>query len=144
MVDWKVKGLMKADAEKVDQEIKSINGGEATPEEILSFAEKHPDSELYKCFEWDDTKAAREYRLQQARKVIMLLVRVSADKEKPVIREYQITSKKNTYQPTREFLVRQDEYEILLKRALNELQAFKKKYEMLSELEDVFKAIDEL
>ena len=40
--------------------------------------------------------------------------------------------------------MRQDEYEILLKRALNELQAFKKKYEMLSELEDVFKAIDEL
>ena len=144
MVEWKVKRLFKADAEKVDEEIKSINGGKATPEEVLDYAEKHPESELYKCFQWDDTKAAREYRLHQARKVIMLLVRVPAEKEKPAIREYQITSQKNTYQPTREFLVNQDEYELLLKRALRELQAFREKYKTLSELEDVFKAIDEL
>lgn len=144
MVEWKVKRLFKADPEKVDEEIKSINGGKATPEEVLDYAENHPESELHKCFEWDDTKAAREYRLHQARKVIMLLVRVPAEKEKPAIREYQITSQKNTYQPTREFLVNQDEYELLLKRALRELQAFREKYKTLSELEDVFKAIDEL
>lgn len=66
------------------------------------------------------------------------------DKDKPTVREYQITTQRNTYQPTKSFIVNQNEYEELLKRALAELQAFKNKYKTLSELEEVFKAIDEL
>ena len=46
------------------------------------------------------------------------------------------------YQPTRTLLTNTTEYEDLLKRALSELESFRKKYETLSELEQVFEQID--
>lgn len=142
-VSWKIQGIFNANAEKVDSEIKSI-GDKATPQQLLDYAKNNENSELHKCFEWDDSIAAEKYRLEQARKILIFIVRVPANKEKPPIREYQITTERCTYQPTRAFLSNQDEYEELLKRAYAELVAFKKKYKMLSELEEVFKAIDEI
>lgn len=142
-VKWKIEGIFKADVQKVDSEIKGI-GESATPQQVYEYAKENPDSELYKCFEWDDRIAAEKYRLSQAQKIIQFIVRVPVNKDKPTVREYQITSQRNTYQPTKVFLVNQDEYEELLKRALSELQAFRNKYKTLSELEEVFNAIDEL
>lgn len=66
MVVWKFNNLYKADAEKVSKEIESIPN--ATPSSILEFA-RNENSELHKCFEWDDTVAAEKYRLQQARNI---------------------------------------------------------------------------
>lgn len=142
-IGWKVNGIFKADAGIVDSEIKSI-GDKATPQQLLDYAKNNQDSELHKCFEWDDSVAAEKYRLEQARKILTFIVRVPANKENPPIREYQITTERCTYQPTRTFLSNQNEYENLLKRAYAELESFKKKYKILTELEDVFKAIDEL
>lgn len=142
-VQWKINGIFKADAQKVDSEIKGI-GKSATPQQVYEYAKGNPDSELHKCFEWDDRVAAEKYRLSQAQKIIQFIVRVPVSKDKPAVREYQITTQRNTYQPTKSFIVNQNEYEELLKRALAELQAFKNKYKTLSELEEVFKAIDEL
>lgn len=142
-VSWKINGIFNADAEKVDLEIKGI-GENVTPKQIYDYAKDNPKSELHKCFEWNDSEAAEKYRLMQARKILVFIVRVPTNQEKPPIREYQITTERNTYQPTRTFLSNQDEYEELLKRALSELSAFKKRYKILSELEEVFKAIDEL
>ena len=52
MVVWKFNNLYKADAEKVSKEIESIPN--ATPSRILEYA-RNENSELHKCFEWDDT-----------------------------------------------------------------------------------------
>lgn len=142
-VQWKINGIFKADAQKVDSEIKGI-GKSATPKQVYDYAKANPDSELHKCFEWDDRIAAEKYRLSQAQKIIRFIVRVPVSKDKPTVREYQITTQRNTYQPTKSFLINQNEYEELLKRVLAELQAFRNKYKTLSELEEVFKAIDEL
>ena len=141
-IQWKINGIFNADVVKVDSEIKSMD--KQTPEHLLQYARNNENSELHKCFEWDDSIAAEKYRLEQARRILMFIVRVPENKDKPPIREYQITTERHTYQPTRAFLSNQDEYEELLKRAYAELAAFKKKYKMLSELEEVFKAIDEL
>ena len=54
----------KADAEKCYREIEAL--GECKPEEIVEYA-KHTDTELHKCFEWDDTKAAERWRPVLAR-----------------------------------------------------------------------------
>lgn len=43
--------------------------GRLTAEIVLEEARK-PTSVLHKCFEWDDTKAAEEWRKEQARKLI--------------------------------------------------------------------------
>ena len=139
-VKWKVSGIFKADAQKVYKEIGSTS---ITPEEVLEKA-RNEKTELNKCFEWNDGVAAEKYRLQQARQIIQLLVVVPKSEDSEPIRAFQITSERNTYQPTRLFLEQPDEYQILLKRAKIELAEFKKRYKTLSELEEIFKCIDEL
>ena len=138
--EWKVKGLYKADAQKVADEIGS---GQITPQEVLEKA-RDVNSELHKCFEWDDSIAAEKYRLQQARSIIINLVYAPKKEEEQSVRCFSLTSKVSTYQPTQQFLVQEDEYQTLLKRALAELEAFKRKYHTLTELESVIEAIETL
>ena len=139
-VKWRVSGYFKADAQKVYEEI----GEDAvTPEEVVKKAQKK-NSELHKLFEWDDTVAAHKYRLEQARLVIRMLVVVPKAEEDTPIRAFSLTTESCTYQPTRFFLQQPDEYQALLERAKAELIAFKKKYKALTELEEIFEAIDEL
>lgn len=135
---WRIEGIFKANAQKVANE---IGGQKITPSEILEKA-KDKNSELHKCFEWDDTIAAEKYRLQQASTILRMLVYKPKEEGETPVRVFQITSEKSHYQPTKQFLVQEDEYQALLKRALNELEAFKKRYHTLTELQSVFEAIE--
>lgn len=139
---WKLNGIFKANAEIVDEEIKSLS--KITPNNMVEFAKNNPDSELYKCFEWDDTIAAQKYRLQQANKILTFLVYPKTREDLPTVRKYQVTTTAHVFEETKKFLVNQNEYETLLKRALAELQAFKQRYQTLVELQDVISAIDTL
>lgn len=139
-VKWKIDGVINADAQRVYEE---IGDKEITPEQLLQKA-RNKKSELHKCFEWDDSIAAEKYRLHQARRVLQMLVVESVPEEATPLRVFQITSQKNVYMPTRLFLEKPDEYALLLSRAKDELQSLKSRYHMLSELESVFEAIDEL
>ena len=140
MVVWKFNNLYKADAEKVSKEIESISN--ATPSIILEFA-RNENSELHKCFEWDDTVAAEKYRLQQARNIVCNLVYQEEKKEEPTkLRVFYNQSSTNTYQSTRVLVRNEDNYKELLMQAKSELRAFKNKYKMLTELEDIFNLID--
>lgn len=140
MVVWKFKNLYKADAEKVSKEIESISN--ATPVTILEYA-RNENTELHKCFEWDNTVAAEKYRLQQARNIVCSLVYQEEKKEEPTkLRVFYSSTKTNTYQPTKVLVRNEDSYKELLMRAKSELRAFKNKYKMLTELEDIFKLID--
>lgn len=141
MADWKIKGIFKADADKVYDEISGLES--ITPQNVLEKA-KNKGSELHKCFEWDDSVAAEKYRLSQARQIIRYLVVTPVQEEATPVRVFQISSERNTYQKNSFFMVNQNEYRILLDRAKAELQAIKKRYATLSELEEVFNAIDQL
>lgn len=139
-VEWRVKGIFKADAQKVYEEI----GDNKIPLQEMVDRARDENSELHKCFEWNDSIAAEKYRLQQARTILAML-RFKPKKEgEQSVRVFSLTTEKSTYQPTKQFLVQADEYQDLLKRALAELEAFKRKYSTLSELEEVFKAIEAL
>ena len=136
-VSWKL-NYFKADAEKCYAEMQELD--KITPENVLLAAEDE-ESELHKCFEWDDSIAAEKYRLSQARQIIQFLVVKTETVSEPV-RVYQITSERNVYQPTKLFLQQPDEYAILLNRAKDELKAIRKRYKQISELETIFEAID--
>ena len=138
IAEWRIKGIYKADAQRVCEE---IGDKTVTPQSVLEKA-RNEDSELHKCFEWDDGIAAEKYRLAQARNIIQNLVITTEKASEQPVRVFSITSERNMYQPTRRFLVQENEYQTLLKRALNELESFKKKYRTLSELEMVFEQID--
>lgn len=141
-ITWAIEGLHKGDAQKCYDECQTLK--EVTPESVLDKA-KNAKTELHKCFEWDDSVAGEKYRLIQARQIIQHFVIVTSEKEDtPRIRSYQITTTTNKYEPTKVFLQKPDEYTALLERAKNELEAFKQRYKMLSELEEIFEDIDRL
>ena len=138
--EWRIKGVYKADAQKVADEIGEVK---ITPLEVLDKA-RDVNSELHKCFEWDDSIAGEKYRLQQARAIIVNLVYVQKAEEEQPVRCFQITTEKSVYQPTQSFLVQKDEYQSLLKRAKMELESFKRRYLILNELEEIFGLIDKI
>ena len=138
MVVWKM-SLFKADAEKVASEIEHLEN--ATPERILDYA-RNEDTELHKCFEWDDAVAGENWRKQQARMIVCNLVYVDNEKKEPSKLRVFYQSEEREYKPVKFTLQKKDEYKELLERALNELHAFKEKYKMLTELDEIMKLID--
>lgn len=138
-VKWKMSLFGSANAEKCYSEILSI-GESATPQQILDYA-RNPETELHKCFEWDDSVAAELYRLQQARIVVCHLVFVEDEKQEPQkIRLLQHTD--DGYKPVKLIYRNKDEYATLLERAMTELRAFKQRYHNLVELENILALID--
>ena len=140
----------KADAKKVYLEITKI-GDEVKPQQMVDYAKAHKESELYKCFTWDNRKAADKYRLVEARMIHQNLIinyKKSDNKnDKPI--QIRATYRTDTspsagYKPTVLIVKNDDDYRGLLLVAKRELQQFKTKYSILSELKPVFDAIDEL
>ena len=137
---WAYK-LFKADAEKVYSDLENIT--DKTPQNVVDYAAAHPDSELYKCFTWDDSKAANEYRKQEARQVMCQLVYKDDKKDDvPQIRVLQKASE--SYKPVKEIVRDKDEYKELLKRAKAELASFRERYKMLNELEEILELIEHI
>lgn len=142
---WKpgFEGLHKANAQVVAEEIASI-GDCATPSQIVDKA-RDCSTELHKCFEWRDDVAAEKYRLQQARQIVChLVVKETVREEKPPIRFFFKAESGAGYQPTQVIVRNQDSYQALLKSAMCDLEALRVKYHSLTELEQVFDAIEEL
>ena len=138
--------LFRADPEKVFNEILAI-GEEATPAQIVEAA-KDESSELHKCFTWDDTEAADKWRLFEARQVARLLVTYTEDDEEekePIRLLHKPDRDSDTgYKQTALIVLNADEYKALLRQAKAELDAFRKKYKTIKELDRIFAAIDEL
>lgn len=116
---------------------------EITPKNVLDLA-RDENSKLHSDFEWDNEIAGEKYRLIQARQMIIDLVYEPFEEKKETTRMYQVSIEKAVYKPVEMILKNEDEYQALLKRALAELESFKKKYSTLVELEEVFRAIEEL
>lgn len=140
----------KADAKKVYLEITSI-GYEVKPQQMVDYAKAHKDSELHKCFTWDNRKAADKYRLVEARMIHnnLIITYEKADNNDAEPIQVRATYRTDTsssagYKPTVLIVKNEDEYSGLLRVAMAELQRFKNKYRILSELKPVLDAIDEL
>lgn len=134
------------------QELRKKNG--ELNKFILLDESRGENALLHNCFEWDDTKAAESYRLDQAQHFISNIVCVLVDDEKnekqdKPIRAFvnvadQSHSEKGSFVPVMEALSEEKHRQIVLKNALNELQALRDKYSQLNELVKVFSAIDEV
>lgn len=146
VIKWSVNGIFKADAAKCYEEIQKI-GNEVNPRQVLDKA-KDEQSELHKCFEWDDTVAAERFRLHQARSVLNHLIIVTREEEEenePI--QFRVMMKNEdekgtNYKQTIIMVKDEDEYKKLLEQAYAELQAFKKKYSCLTELANILALID--
>jgi len=115
---------------------------------------------LHECFEWDDTVAGEQWRLKQSRDLIGSIVKVSVvddcgntGKTKSVsVREF--VNSIDTYENGRgtpgrfvcvdTAMANADTREVVIRNALRELIAFRKKYSMLQEFGKIFGAIDDV
>lgn len=134
-----------ADAQKCYEEIMEIceDLDSASPQAVLERA-RDESSELHKCFTWDDSIAAEKWRISEARLVTRQLVikEVEVPKDRPEIRLFYKTDNESGYKPTEIIVRKEDEYKKLLASAYAELRAFKRKYSMLKELQEIFDLIN--
>ena len=138
------------DAQKVADEIFSISDT-PTADEIVSMA-SDPETESFKLFDWDDAVAGPKWRKEQAGKVLRCLkVQFLKDESELDVKPKEFTPCRLFYgNPTGEggymaitkIMGNKDLYQQLLERAKMELQTFRKKYAMLTELEALFEVID--
>ena len=153
--------LNKRDASKMYTRLAQMyeeNGESLNAEDVVAEA-KDKNSPFHNWFEWDDTKAARQYRLKQARDLIgsVELVRIndpSADKEGRISGFVHITrnvvdadgnkSVKRTYVPTVKAMEDEEQRKIMLNQAMSDFENLERKYVALSEFASIFERIAEV
>lgn len=127
--------------------IKQARGKEFIEPEDLLDASRDENAPLHSCFEWDDNKAAEKYRLWQARKIIgnITVIIEPVNTVPQTVRAFVSitdTNDKGKFVQIQTALKNSEYREQILKNALAELQSFKTKYRVYSELSKVFAAID--
>ncbi|MEC7161962.1 MAG: hypothetical protein VXW57_09165, partial [Pseudomonadota bacterium] len=110
--------------------------GEITPADVLADA-KNPNSPLHPFFEWDEGAAAEQYRLQQARGLIRAVVAVYVSDDRPAVRQKAYIHVREPgaehYRDTAQALSQTRTREMVLRRAWEELQQWRKRYKDLEE-----------
>lgn len=140
----------KADPVVVYREMKTIGGDEGVnPEDMVEYAKNNPESELHKCFTWDDPKAANNWRLHEARSVKANLVVVYKEPKmaEPISFQAFMRDKQGgAYKETIQIFRNQDSLNGTIEIAKRELRSFANKYRFLSneQIQSIIQLIDEL
>lgn len=144
-------------AYEVIEKVREKNKGEVTAEALVAAA-KAKRNPLHPEFTWDDSEAANEHRLEQARRVLRSLVVIRDDlstdrpqRQYEVIRKPQEASEdgkrerdKYAYRTMEDIMADPDHRAELLGRALRELISIRTRFRDLQELAVVLRAIDEV
>lgn len=142
--NWRIKGLAKGvNPELAAKELQRITDiyGKITPEIIVNES-KPPESILHPIFEWDNKKAAYNYRLQQARVLLNnIQVNIISDGEKRNISVYEVTSYKDGYKSIDTFSP--DDIEYVKSGIISELNYLKNKLKLYKEFDKVLVCIEQ-
>ena len=147
---WKPKADVSADdAGNYIENLTKKHGG-VTPK-LLVNESRDKRALLHDCFEWNDGIAAEEYRLEQARhilRVIVVLPEEDDNDEKPPIKIRAFVPVKENNETHFVTIGRamgdEDLRQQVLKQALDDLIAWKQKYKNLQEFKCVIKSINQL
>jgi hypothetical protein len=144
-----VKGL---DAERCERELNKIaKSGLLTPEAIVEMA-RDEDSPLHDGFTWDDSEAAKAWRIEEAKQIIRALVYVEETEHGP--REVRCfvnvrdendegeLERKGRYVPVGLAMSDPKYREYVLSIALRDAHSYAEKYRDFEELARIVKAID--
>lgn len=106
-------------------------------------------SPLHKYFQWDDSSAAEAWRLQQARQLIGVCVEIIGDGEGAKEVDVFVSLRedrgdKGGYRELVTVLSNPSNRANLLRDALDEMIHFREKYQTLTQLADVFQAMDKV
>lgn len=145
MVIWGIYNF-NADPEKCYREIIQNLGTDYTPDEMVEFA-RDDTTELHKCFEWNDTAAAANWRRQQARLVsgsLSVIVETKEGQQQEAFKLIQYDHTTQAYRSVQYTVRNEDQYDRLKAQAMAELEAFQQRYHMIVELKNVIDEIDKV
>ena len=118
--------------------------GELTPHAVVQDAESE-SSPLHPCFEWDDDKAAHQFRLTQARKLIGSIV-VAQIEDKPLGEEVRafvhLTAEAPRYEAVEVVMRDVDMRGEVLERARREIALWRARYAAYEEFSTLVAEID--
>ena len=149
--EWKIPKYT-VPAQSAGEELERIGHkhGILTPHNVLEES-RQTQAVLHELFEWNDSSAAEQYRLNQAQEIIgnLVVVRITDDQPREPVRAFvnlvpQENDQERGYLSIVKVLSAPEYTRQMLNTALSELQALRKKYQVLTELTSVFAAIDEL
>ncbi len=128
------------------KELAESAGGALSPAAVVEAARPN-NSPIHDQFVWDDTEAAKRFRLQQASELLRVTVElIEVKSESYEVRAFTSLSPDRakdgqSYRATVAVLTNRQMRAQMLADAMAELDAFQKKYATLSELSEVFAAI---
>ena len=116
--------------------------GRLAPKRVVQWAKTHRSSALHACFQWDDTRAAAQFRLWQARELIVSVEVVFLDGKKRQVYVSPLVSRgAGGYHRLVDVMDDEGLRAQFLAQALDELERVCAKYEDLCELAGVRAAV---
>ena len=140
---FKKSSYIKVDAQTAGEVCEQLAANDSLTAKNLVDVSRPEDAPLHNAFEWDDAIAAESWRESQARHIINSIELVTEEKE-PVRAFFNIVYKEPEYKSIEAILKSSEDTELLLKRAMDELRAFERKYSQLSALAGVFREIEKI
>lgn len=145
--EWKTASYIKADANIAGKQCEALEKTVGlTPKNLLD-ANRDENAPLHNEFEWRDDIAAEKYRENQARHIIACLcvrAETTSGEQSEPIRAFLKTAPESEYQSLNVILQSADSHVAMLSMALRELEVFRKKYKMLSELKPLFDVMEDI
>ncbi len=124
--------LTKAQFDTILKKLKK--DGQLTASGILKMAE-NKRSPLHSMFEWDDTKAAREYRLYQARRIIKR-ANVRFENQEDKIVHVPVSSGEGVYKQAKSVVTSISDFELAMSEALKKLASAERAVQTLKDTLD--------
>lgn len=128
-------------------QIREQHNGNLRAEDVVEFA-RDENTALHAEFTWDDTEAARQYRLEQARKIIRINVQVLPTARGNITVPMYVSLTSDRIQPGGGYRRLEDVMsdpelrQQFLDQALAEFERVRRKYQNLQELAPIFAAIE--
>jgi hypothetical protein len=139
---WKTGARLTIDAQFAGERLEQLKTTHSTlTADIVVSDARNSDSPLHDGFEWDNTIAAEQYRLQQARYILRSVVVKDmpghADEEIRAFVVIKNENSDNSYVPTQIALSDDEMRQKVLMQAHRDLEALERKYNDLSELAEI-------
>lgn len=124
----------------VGEELERIRAdrGTLTPHDVLEAA-VDPDSPLHAAFTWDDSAAAREHRLNQARRLVVSIRVLNAPTARPTVAYVSVKTpdRGRSYEPTIEVMSSADLRARVLAEIRMAIEAIERRYASFAEVGDL-------
>lgn len=138
--------ISNSDAEIIGRRIELLSPiGQITAEKFLKDA-KRKNSPTHGYFEWDNNRAAQEYRLEQARLLIrsvdIIVISDGKEFETRAFHHIKINEDETAYVSTNVIFSNKDYYFQVLENAISEIKSWQEQYRNYRELSKIFEAVD--